>query len=133
LGEALVDFLRYDGLGGFGAYEIVCDLRYTSVLEHATDKMIWCNPGPGAIRGLYRLLGREITTKSNATCLPVPKDWEEQTRKLLAIVQRELPDLPPFEMREIEHSLCETDKYLRLLLGDGKSKRRYDGRGDVAA
>jgi hypothetical protein len=27
------EFVRYDGLGGFGAYEIVCDLRYTRFLE----------------------------------------------------------------------------------------------------
>ena len=30
-------------------------------------------------------------------------------------------------------SLCETDKYLRLLYGEGKSKRRYDGGGPVVA
>jgi hypothetical protein len=123
------DLLRFDGIGGFGAYEIVCDLRYTRFLEGATDKMIWSNPGPGAIRGLYRVLGREITNKSNAACPPVPKDWEPRTRELLKTVQRELPDLPPFEMREVEHSLCESDKYVRLLLGEGKSKRSYPGRG----
>jgi hypothetical protein len=121
------DLLRFDGLGGFGAYEIVCDLRYTRFLEGATDKLIWSNPGPGAIRGLYRVLGREIKNKSNAACPPVPKDWEPRTRELLATMQRELPDLPPFEMRETEMVLCETDKYVRLLLGEGKSKRRYDG------
>ncbi len=104
------EFRNFEGIGGFGAYEIVCDLRYTRFLDHATDKIIWCNPGPGAIRGLSRLLGREIKNKSNASCPPVPRDWEPQTRKLLALMQRELLDLPPFEMREVEHSLCETDR-----------------------
>jgi hypothetical protein len=32
-----------------------------------------------------------------------------------------------FEMREVEHNLCEVDKYVRLLMGDGRSKRRYNG------
>jgi hypothetical protein len=123
------ELLTYEGIGEFGAYEIVCDLRYTRFLEHATDKMIWCNPGNGAIRGLYRVLGRELTNKSNAAAPPVPRDWEEQTRRLLATMQRELSDLPPLEMRECEMSLCEVDKYIRLLRGEGKSKRTYDGQG----
>lgn len=119
-------FLRYEGLGGFGAYEIVCDLRYTRYLEHATDKMTWCNPGPGAIRGLYRLLGRPLLTKSNSTCPPVPHDWSARTRELLRLAQTELADMPPLEMRDIEHSLCESDKYIRLLLNEGRSKRQYN-------
>jgi hypothetical protein len=32
-----------------------------------------------------------------------------------------------FEMREVEHNLCEWDKAERLLWGDGRSKRRYNG------
>lgn len=124
---AHAELTRYEGLGGFVAYEIVCDLRYTHVLEHARDKLIWSNSGPGAIRGLYRLLGREIQNKSNAATPPVPRNWEAQTRKLLALAQRELVDLPRLEMREIEHSLCEYDKYVRLLFGEGQSKRRFAG------
>ena len=126
MAEAHADLTRFEGLGGFMAYEIVCDLRYTAMLEQATDKLLWSNPGPGAIRGLHRVLGREIKNKSNAACPPVPKDWEMQTRRLLAIVQARFPEMPPFEMREIEMSLCEYDKYVRLLLGEGKAKRGYD-------
>lgn len=131
LAEAHADLTRYDGLGGFMAYEIVCDLRHTAILEHATDKLLWSNPGPGAIRGLYRLLGREIKNKSNAACPPVPKDWEMQTRRLLALLRERFPAMPPFEMREVEMSLCEYDKFVRLLLGEGKSKRTYPGACDV--
>lgn len=121
------DFMQYEGLGGFAAYEIVCDLRYTRFLESATDLHSWCNPGPGAIRGMYRVLGRELPTKNNASYPPLPRDWSEKTRWLLDLVDRNLPDLPPFEMREIEMSLCEVDKYIRLLLGEGKAKRRFAG------
>ena len=45
-----------------------------NVLEHASDKLLWANPGPGAIRGLYRLLGRELKNKGNAAAPPAPKD-----------------------------------------------------------
>lgn len=117
----------FDGLGGFMAYEIVCDLRYTYLLENTPDKLTWCNPGPGAVRGLYRILGRDFPKGNNATSPPVPKDWAEQTQKLLRTMQERFPNFPDFEMRECEMSLCEADKYERLLWGDGKSKRKYNG------
>lgn len=118
---------RYEGLGGFMAYEIVCDLRYTYLLENAPDKLTWCNPGPGAIRGVYRILERDFPKGNNASSPPLPKDWTEQTQKLLKTVQSRLSKMPPFELREVEHSLCEFDKYERLLWGDGRAKRTYPG------
>jgi hypothetical protein len=111
---------QFPGLGGSGfmAYEIVCDLRYTGVLDHATDKSIWSNPGPGAKRGINRLLDRPLTA-------PV-KDWPYQSVKLLENAKSALR--MPLEMREIEHSLCEWDKYERARLNDGHMKRTYNGR-----
>jgi hypothetical protein len=45
----------------------------------------------------YRLLEREIKNKSNATAPRVTRigDWELQTRKLLALLQERLPEMPP--------------------------------------
>ena len=125
--DAHKDLLRYPGLGGFMAYELVCDLRHTVWLEHATDIMTWSNPGPGAVRGLYRVLGREISNKSNATSPPVPPEWADETLRLRALLEASYPSMPTFEAREVEQSLCEFDKYDRLLFGDGRSKRVYDG------
>jgi hypothetical protein len=48
--------LSQEGLGPFLAYEIVTDLRFTALLENAPDIMTWANPGPGAKRGITRLL-----------------------------------------------------------------------------
>ena len=111
---------QFPHLGGFMSYEIVCDLRYTYLLEKATDVNIWCNIGPGAKRGLNRFLGRHVHDT-------VPKDeWQFQTDALLRSV-RKLQSRPRVEMREIEHSLCEWDKYERARLGSGKLKRRYKG------
>jgi hypothetical protein len=118
---------QYDGLGGFMAYEIVCDLRYTRWLEGAMDKLTWSNPGPGAVRGLYRILGRDFPKGNNATSPPIPKDWSEQTQRLLSIWKTRMPKLPPPEAREVEMSLCESDKYDRALFGDGRLKRRFAG------
>lgn len=123
------DLIKFEGLGGFMAYEVVCDLRYTKHLAFATDKLTWCNPGPGAIRGVYRLLGKEIVNKSNSTSPPRLPDWKEQTIKLLEETNRRFAGrLPPMEMREIEHSLCEWDKMERVLWGQGRSKRTFNGR-----
>ena len=118
---------QYDGLGGFMAYEIVCDLRYTAMLEEAPDKMTWCNVGPGARRGLYRVLGVPFEKGNNSTSPPPLPNEMDEMRKLLAIAQKRLRGMPSLEMREIEHSLCEADKYCRSLEGDGKLKRTYRG------
>jgi hypothetical protein len=118
---------KFPGLGGFMAYEVVCDLRYTYLLEKAPDKLTWCNPGPGCIRGIYRLRGMDFPKGNNSTSPPRPRDAMEYLQELLAIARRKLVGMPPLEMREIEHSLCEYDKYSRALEGDGKLKRRYNG------
>jgi hypothetical protein len=124
LEEAHKRIKLYPGLGGSGfmAYEVVCDLRYTSILNRATDKMTWSNPGPGAKRGLNRLLDRNLKS-------PISKDeWIAESNRLLRTVNRRiLPQLPRFEAREIEHSLCEYDKYERVLFNQGQSKRKYNG------
>lgn len=123
--EALMTF---DGLGGFMAYEIVTDLRHTYLLENAPDIMTWANPGPGCIRGLYRIAGIEIKNKSNATSPPPLPDVQARLQRLLRLSKTKLRGMPPLEMREVEHSLCEYDKYSRALAGDGKLKRRYVGK-----
>lgn len=117
----------FDGMGGFMAYEVVCDLRYTYLLENATDKCTWCHVGPGATRGLYRLLGIDFPKGNNSSSPPRLKNDLEEIQKLLATTQQRLADMPPFEMREIEMSLCEVDKYERALWEDGRMKRTYNG------
>lgn len=120
---------KFRGLGGFMAYEIVCDLRYTYLLENASDVDTWTNPGPGCVRGLHRLKGgvpgkgREDAHRHVKTADRIPVMLD-----LLDTVRKELPKMPHFELREIEHSLCEWDKYERARTGKGgRVKRRYNG------
>lgn len=79
---------KYPGMGGFMAYEVVCDLRYTYLLENATDKLTWCNPGPGAIRGMCRILGIPFDASNNSTSPPCPPGFQEECQKLLKLAQR---------------------------------------------
>lgn len=130
---------RFKYLGGFMSYEIVCDLRYTDLLDKAIDINTWTNLGPGAARGLHRLTGKKLISVTNKKgrqkpTFPIPKNWLQLMAELREAINECLPPhMPPFEMREVEHSLCEYDKYCRALdimqglPGTGKMKRRYRG------
>ncbi len=121
-------------LGNFMAYEIVTDLRHTIYLETAKDIMSWACPGPGCARGLGW-----VTDDDPETYRYSSKADEEQMlglmRELLLCSTFEFnwhPDWPRWEMREVEHTLCEYDKYKRAQ-GGQKLKRRYSrgtGRDD---
>lgn len=117
-------------VGRFVAYELVCDLRFTGLLDDATDKLTWANMGPGAQRGLRRL---GLYHKS-----------QQQGLESMQWLYKELPNYlssnilhhyyqgsdyknPPFELREVEHSLCEFDKYQRVKRGEGRPRSKYNG------
>lgn len=110
-------------VGGFMAYEMVSDMRHTKLLEDAHDIMTWANPGPGCKRGLQRLL------------LPYKNDFDaiESMQQLLKNSYKIHSDFinlaiyPVLEMRDIEHSLCEFDKYCRVKFGEGEPRSRFNG------
>lgn len=114
----------YTGWGPFMAYEVVTDLRHTRYLRHAPDIMTWANAGPGAIRGLNRLFGRDLKTH------PKAKETNEEMRLYMETLNADSglwpSDLPSLELRDVEHSLCEFDKYERVRLGEGKMRSKYN-------
>ena len=115
---------NYVGWGGFMAYEVVTDMRHTRYLRGAPDVMSWAHAGPGAQRGLNRLLKRPLDA-------PVKDRAVALMRALLAEQdQFRGAHVPSLEMRDVEHSLCELDKYLRVANGEGRPRARYvPGRG----
>lgn len=107
-------------VGGFMAYEMVSDMRHTKLLEDATDIMTWANPGPGCQRGLQRL---GVPFRPDGVAI-------ESMRQLLTNSQwfgRLANSFPKLEMRDIEHSLCEFDKYCRVKFGEGFPRGRFSG------
>lgn len=108
------------GMGGFMSYELACDLRWApGWLDQAPDIYSWANAGPGAIRGLKTVYGDKPRNQT------VANDW-------MASLLRNAWDWPwevkwprKLEMRDIEHSLCEFDKYVRAAFGDYNG-RKYD-------
>ncbi len=111
-------------VGGFTAYELVTDLRHTILLRDAVDVDTWCHLGPGATRGLGRVFGGDVERFSQQ------RDQAEMltlARRLLAHSRsaRYWPaEWPRWEMREVEHWLCEVSKY-NVALEGGRMKRRY--------
>jgi hypothetical protein len=112
------------GGGGFMAYEVVTDLNYTDVLPVPVDKNTWANAGPGAIRGLNRAFNRPLKKALSSE----QANREMQLLRQEAIVSEHIDvDVPKeaIDMRCIEHSLCEWDKYERVRLGEGRPRSRF--------
>lgn len=114
-------------MGDFMAYEVVTDLRHTYLLENAPDIQTWANPGPGAARGLCRLL--ELPLGS------LDRNKEKDRFQMIDLMQQLLhlsrsednwpSDWGQWELREVEHTLCEFDKYERVRLNEGRPRQRY--------
>lgn len=120
--------MEFPMMGGFMAYEVVTDLRHTYLLNQANDIMTWANPGPGAMRGIRRLVGLPVDAQKIHFIKGSDKNWYiEKMREILVLAQKHVEhDLPiPLEMRDIEHCLCEFDKYLRVKNGEGRPRSKY--------
>ena len=121
--EAWRYLLKYPYIGPFVAYEIVTDLRHTYLLDRADDILTWANAGPGAMRGLNRLTGRDLNFSRRT------HDWNGEMQELFSICNNSL-DMSKFEwgfeMREIEGGLCEFDKYSRIKNGEGRTRSVYN-------
>lgn len=127
--------MRFPYLGPFMAYEVVTDLRHTSILCKASDVLTWASPGPGAARGIGWLIGSgksPISPKSTKALSYTSK----KSRGYLIALMREVLDASReqwpakwrrWEMREVEHVLCEYDKFRRGHAGQ-VLKRRFECR-----
>jgi hypothetical protein len=119
----------YPYMGPFMAYEVITDLRHTYLLRDATDILTWANAGPGAMRGLNRLAGRDLDFCKRS------HPWNDEMRNLWEISRKRLNpnliDLGRFEMREIEGGLCEFDKYSRILNKEGRTRSVYKFNEDL--
>ena len=124
LSQAWDYFRGFRGIGDFLAYEIVSDLRHTKYLCNAPDIMKWANAGPGALRGLTRLWGHQPKTQ-HIQGHSFPKKFAlEAMQQLLNASRINIPKfMPKWEMREVEHWLCEFDKYERISQGQGVLER----------
>ncbi len=128
------------GIGPFMAYQYVIDFTYSDrYLKKAWDKTTWTQLGLGAIRGMNRLLygkassnkilnpvklAKELLSEWRTYVYKYIQEWIWQTNK---IAQQDTSSMFSYfqylDLRDIEHQLCEYDKYCR----GGSKKRRYSG------
>lgn len=111
------ELMRYPGWGEFMAYQVVVDLRFTRYLRDAEDVSTWTAAGPGTIRGLNRVAGRR-------TNFPL-EQWKalHEMRALYETLPTETGVAMDFS--DIPNVLCETDKYIRVLNGEGAPRALY--------
>lgn len=129
--RVLTKDFKFYGIGNFIGYEIVTDLRWTAILPNVTDRLTWANIGPGCRRGLDRLgmmddmqsLQRLWVYVREFSKAHIKEHFEDDH----TCESPYLDTWPPFELREIEHSLCEFDKYERTRTGAGRPRERYHG------
>jgi hypothetical protein len=123
LHEAMGTYKGWGG-GGFMSYEVVTDLNYTSVLHKAKDRFSWANAGPGAKRGLNRIHDRSLKKSLNA--YQSNREMQDLLEDSARYLGSHIPILE-VDMRCIEHSLCEWDKYERVRLAQGSPRSKYNG------
>jgi hypothetical protein len=113
------------GWGPFMAGQIVADLRHTRYLCNAKDVGRWAPLGPGSTRGLNRLAGRDLKAP-----LRQEQGLDEMLQLQELVNTNTEPHVPQIELHDIQNCLCETDKYLRAQLGQGRPRAQYiPGRG----
>lgn len=105
------------GWGNFMAYQAVIDMRYTNLLNTAPDIEKWAAAGPGTIRGLNRVYGRELN---------FPLSQTQALDEILAVFPLVEPNTGvKIDFNDTTGLFCEVDKYLRVKNGEGAPRARY--------
>ena len=120
--------ISFPSMGHFSAYQLMLSLSYTQVLNfHCDDFVI---TGPGSISGLKKLFGTTMIKGPNAHpgfAIEVMRylvKTQNQHFKRLGLAFSGLgPKKLPMDVSDIEHTLCEVDKYCRLAHPQLKGKR----------
>jgi hypothetical protein len=114
-------YMRIFGISSFMAGQNIADLKNTPghPLYTASDRSQFSCPGPGSLRGLSWIFHGDDT-------LPVAKTYEGDIAKVHALLALRDPVIE-VDRQDLQNCLCEFDKYMRILHGTGRSKRRYNG------
>lgn len=115
---------QYSGFGTFMAGQVVSDLRW-AVSGTWEDRNDWAPKGPGSTRGLARYLDMEDVKKTSLTQSVFDANFPTFVDDMLQILPKRITDR--LEAMDYQNCLCEYDKYVRTLRGEGTPKNKYDG------
>ena len=128
-GDSLEDtyaFLRrYESCGRFVAYQLALDLNYDPESPHDEDFVV-C--GPGADRGLARVFDRVPRGSGPDLCRSLAQVSRSEFDRL-GLHFSPLGGSRELQPVDVEHLLCEFDKYCREAFqgdGGGRIKQKYD-------
>ncbi len=124
LAEAHKELMKVEGLASFLAAQVIADLKNSSghPLQLAPDWGSFSAPGPGSLRGLEWFWEEKITKKN----------YQEKIQDAYEILSWELSEdiLKVLCMQNLQNCFCEYDKFMRVTNKTGRSKRKYNGRGE---
>lgn len=115
------------GGNGFMGKEVLQDYilwRHEAGRKPLLDEATWTPVGPGARRGINRVLGRPLLA---------PMKEEEGLAVILELLEKIQPlwvdtfvaKAQPLTAHDIQFCLCELDKYERTRLGEGRPRSKY--------
>ncbi|KAG6907715.1 hypothetical protein DXG01_007628 [Tephrocybe rancida] len=129
LAEVYDFLLSYPSMGEFSTFQLMLSLSYTKLLNFSG--MDFVIAGPGASSGLGKMFGLQKLKKAKET---IPDIEEELIRWLTENQDAQFnrlgiefsglgPKRLPMDLVDIEHTLCEVDKYARKAHPEVKGKR----------
>jgi hypothetical protein len=112
--------MKLTGFASFMAAQVVADMKFVDPLCQAEDWWTFAASGPGSRRGLNRLLKRDFRDHWNE------RAWHATLLSVQGRIEKELG--LTISAQDTQNCLCEYDKYVRALSGDGRPKQNYPGR-----
>lgn len=122
--------ISFPSMGPFSTYQLILCLTYTKVLNfHPGDVVV---SGPGSVSGLNKLFGAAAMARGK---VEVGTEFDAEVMRYLAASQAQHferlglefsglgPKGLPMTVVDIEHTLCEVDKYCRIAHPHLKGKR----------
>lgn len=123
--------MQVSGIGSFIAGQLVADLRHVYPGPWR-DAHRWAPVGPGSRRGLGWLRGWDGVAPLERVGQEEFVEWLLQVRNFFVRMTRDgkLARVwidRQLEMHDLQNCLCEFDKYMRLTMGTGRAKNKFDG------
>ena len=115
--EAFKHVKKFQGLGGFTAYEILVDLCYLNVLPDSYRDE-FANAGPGCQQGIALIYPSMARDRKWAEAMVRLRDNQGRAFDRLGLSS------PPqkLTLQDIEFNLCELSKYIKIQHGTGRSR-----------
>lgn len=121
MSEAYAYLAGFPNMGPFNAYQLLLNLSYTPLLNFSGKDFVV--PGPGAESGLKKMFGPDVVEEkmeeNPGFCVEVIR-WMMETQsehfERLGLKFEGLGlEKRGMELADIEHAICEVDKYARMV------------------